>query len=202
MGAQLGAGKGCYADTLRRSPRRRAGATVRAFDGAPNVGALTGGLVERADLTAPLMQPPAEWVLCLETAEHIPRTHEAQLLANMHGLNTKGIVLSWSNNAGGNGHVNLRTNPWVEVGARSGPPTHPPPCHPPPNLPPPILPPPILPPPIRILGSALGASRLSSLPHSPSLSCTRELGSHRRSAGSVRWATTTISRPSARCVRQ
>jgi len=78
------------------------------------VGVLTGGLVERADLTAPLMQPPAEWVLCLETAEHIPRTHEAQLLANMHGLNTKGIVLSWSNNAGGNGHVNLRTNPWVE----------------------------------------------------------------------------------------
>lgn len=25
----------------------------------------------------------------------------------------RGIVLSWSDNAGGNGHVNLRTNEWV-----------------------------------------------------------------------------------------
>ena len=57
--------------------------------------------------------PPGEWVLCLETAEHIPREHEATLLRNLHQLNTLGIVLSWSNNAGGNGHVNLRTNEWV-----------------------------------------------------------------------------------------
>jgi len=110
---ELGAGKGCYADALRRSPRLRPGATVRAFDGAPNVANITGGLVERADLTAPLTLPPAAWVLCLETSEHIPRSFEPQLLANMHNHNTEGIVLSWSNNAGGNGHVNLRTNEWV-----------------------------------------------------------------------------------------
>ena len=85
---ELGAGKGCYSDELRRSARLRPGATVRAFDGAPNVANMTGGLVKRADLTAPLDVPPAAWVLCLETAEHIPRTHESQLLANMHGLNT------------------------------------------------------------------------------------------------------------------
>ena len=67
----------------------------------------------RADLTKPIPQPAAEWVLCLETAEHIPRAHETQLLDNLHNLNTVGVVLSWSNNAGGNGHVNLRTNEWV-----------------------------------------------------------------------------------------
>ena len=105
---ELGAGKGCYADALRRVRL-----DVRAFDGAPNVRDLTGGLVERADLSAPLVVPPADWVLCLETAEHIPREHEAQLLVNLDRLNTRGLVLSWSNNAGGNGHVNLRTNEWV-----------------------------------------------------------------------------------------
>ena len=114
---ELGAGKGCYAAALRRAPPARPGASrigVRAFDGAPNVANLTGGLVTQADLTRPLVAtPPGEWVLCLETAEHIPRAHEATLLRNLHHLNTVGIVLSWSNNAGGNGHVNLRTNEWV-----------------------------------------------------------------------------------------
>ena len=113
---ELGAGKGCYAAALRRAPRQRRGASriaVRAFDGAPNVAQLTGGLVQTADLTRPLRAPPGEWVLCLETAEHIPRDHEDQLIANLHALNTVGVVLSWSNNAGGNGHVNLRTNEWV-----------------------------------------------------------------------------------------
>jgi hypothetical protein len=42
-------------------------------------------------------------------------SRRAQLLANWHRLNRRGIVLSWSNNAGGNGHVNLRTNEWVEA---------------------------------------------------------------------------------------
>lgn len=116
---ELGAGKGCYAAELRRAPPARAGASriaVRAFDGAPNVAQMTGGLVRRADLTrslAGLTMPPSEWVLCLETAEHIPRKHEEVLLANLHNLNSVGVVLSWSNNAGGNGHVNLRTNEWV-----------------------------------------------------------------------------------------
>jgi hypothetical protein len=114
---ELGAGKGCYADALRRAPSPRAdipSIKVRAFDGAPNVAELTGGLVRRADLTQPMREPAADWVLCLETAEHIPREFEETLIANLDRLNTIGIVLSWSNNAGGNGHVNLRTNAWVE----------------------------------------------------------------------------------------
>lgn len=114
---ELGAGRGCYADALRRAPApapRVPQIAVRAFDGAVNVNELTGGLVRNADLSKPLGEPTADWVLCLETAEHIPREHESTLLANLDRLNTEGIVLSWSNNAGGNGHVNLRTNEWVE----------------------------------------------------------------------------------------
>lgn len=47
-------------------------------------------------------------------AEHVPRSFEEALLANLHAHNTLGVVLSWSNNEGGNGHVNLRTPAWVE----------------------------------------------------------------------------------------
>ena len=111
---ELGAGKGCYADALRRAPSARGRQiTVRAFDGAPDVSTITGGLVEHADLSSAIKMRPGDWVLCLETAEHIPREHEEQLMANLDRLNTMGLVLSWSNNAGGNGHVNLRTNEWV-----------------------------------------------------------------------------------------
>ena len=81
--------------------------------GAPNVVPRAGGPGRRADLVAPRKSAPGEWVLGLGPAEHIPRLDEEQLLANLDSLNTVGIVLSWSNNAGGNGHVNLRTNAWA-----------------------------------------------------------------------------------------
>ena len=106
---EFGAGTGCYVAALRR-----AGYTsLRAYDGAPGVERLTGGLVQRADLTARLSFGPSDWVLCLEVAEHIPRAHEEAFVQNLHAHNRRGIVLSWSNNEGGNGHVNLRTVEWV-----------------------------------------------------------------------------------------
>jgi len=52
-------------------------------------------------------------VVCLEVAEHIPREHERRFLANLLRHARRGLVLSWSNNEGGNGHVNLRSNEWV-----------------------------------------------------------------------------------------
>ena len=106
---ELGAGKGCYSAALRRAGVP----SVRAFDGAPGVGAMTRGLVQTADLTTKLGLGVADWVLCLEVAEHIPRAFEERLLGNLHAHNRRGVVLSWSDNAGGNGHVNLRSNAWV-----------------------------------------------------------------------------------------
>ena len=41
------------------------------------------------------------------------RAHEEAFVQNLHAHNRRGIVLSWSNNEGGNGHVNLRTVEWV-----------------------------------------------------------------------------------------
>ena len=106
---ELGAGKGCYSAALRRAGLP----SVRAIDGAPGVAEMTHGLVQTADLTAELRLGAADWVLCLEVAEHIPRAFEERLLANLDSHNRRGIVMSWSDNAGGNGHVNLRSNEWV-----------------------------------------------------------------------------------------
>ena len=115
---ELGAGKGCYAAALRRNASRPGpgfGVRVRAYDGSPDIAAQTAGLVQTADLTAALALGASDWVLCLEVAEHIPRPSEERLLANLHAHNRQGVVLSWSNNAGGNGHVTLRTNEWAEA---------------------------------------------------------------------------------------
>ena len=101
---EFGSGKGCYCDALLNS-----GVFVRGYEGASNVEALTHGLVRHADLTSPRLQlGAADWALCLEVAEHVPKRHEATMLANLHAHNTRGIVLSWSNRKAGVGHVNPR----------------------------------------------------------------------------------------------
>ena len=108
---ELGAGTGCYTSALRR-----AGIPVRAYDGAPGIAELTGGLVHTADLTSDLTlqlgKKSADWVLCLEVGEHIPRKHEDVLLHNVLDTARKGVIISWSNNDG-NGHVNRRPNEYV-----------------------------------------------------------------------------------------
>lgn len=102
---ELGAGLGCYTGWLRDD-----GSVTSAvgFDGAPGVTERTGGLVHQADLTEPdLTLPVANWALCLEVAEHIPKHLEAAFLANVAKTNNRGLVLSWANQPG-NGHVNNR----------------------------------------------------------------------------------------------
>jgi hypothetical protein len=106
---EFGAGQGCYSDVLQRS-----GVAVRAFEGAPGIEDATRGFVRYADLSAPLAFGASQWVLCLEVAEHLPRAHTAQLLANWHAHNTLGLVISWSMAKAGNGHVNPRPHSWVK----------------------------------------------------------------------------------------
>ena len=62
--------------------------------------------MRQADLTNPALPlPVANWTLCLEVAEHIPKHLEAAFLANVAKTNSRGLVLSWANQPG-NGHVN------------------------------------------------------------------------------------------------
>lgn len=111
---EFGAGKGCYTAAFRLR-----GLAARGYDGSPQVAALTDGLVQSADLTVPHALDPADWVVCLEVAEHIPRPHEETFLTNLLSHARRGVVLSWSNNEGGNGHVNLRSNEWVAEAMRA-----------------------------------------------------------------------------------
>ena len=88
---ELGAGMGCYSTSLLAS-----GVKVHPFDGAPNVAEVTHGLVTTHDLSQPLKRAPADWVLCLEVAEHIPQRYEEAFLTNLDALNCKGLVISWA----------------------------------------------------------------------------------------------------------
>jgi hypothetical protein len=111
----LGAGQGQYgilADSMN------GGSHWYSVDSTENIYALTQGSVHFADLTAPAdIQgiEPADWAVCIEAAEHIPRSSQAALIANLHFLNRKGVVLSWAlPNQPGSHHVNCRTNAYVE----------------------------------------------------------------------------------------
>ena len=57
---------------------------------------------------------PADWVMSVEMAEHVPKSLEAAVVANLHWLNTKGIVLTWAlPGQPGSGHINGRSNRYV-----------------------------------------------------------------------------------------
>ena len=101
---ELGAGMGCYTQYLASR-----GVPIRAYDGSPTVAQKTDGLVQTADLSRrQSLGPRADWVFCIEVAEHIPPQFEEALLSNVHEHNRKGVVLSWSSlkPPHGNGHVN------------------------------------------------------------------------------------------------
>ena len=110
---EFGAGRGCYSDGLLAGGRHT---KVTPYDGAPNVHNLTGGFIAHADLTHRLRLGRANWVLCLEVAEHIPMKHEDTLLDNLDRHNAEGIILSWSHISWpfGRGHINPRNKSYVE----------------------------------------------------------------------------------------
>ena len=105
----LGAGVGQYGHALVPE-----GLQWRGYDGAGDVEDYTGGYVRYADLTAPMALPQrADWVLCLEVGEHVPRESELMLVRNLHAHNRCGILLSWACCVSGSGHINQRPNGYV-----------------------------------------------------------------------------------------
>jgi len=114
---EFGAGIGCYSGALHQR-----GVRAVPFEGAANVEQVTHGFVRMAEMTTPHLDvglPPADWVLCLEVAEHIPQHHEATFLANLDRHNTKGVVMSWSSMRTGAGHVNYQNATYVTAAMTS-----------------------------------------------------------------------------------
>ena len=106
---ELGAGLGCYSLMLAHCGVH----VLAAIDGAEKVNELSGGVVTRADLTQP-MRSAADWVMTLETGEHIPSFLESVFLNNTADNAHCGVVLSWAfPGQPGIGHVNTRPQGYV-----------------------------------------------------------------------------------------
>lgn len=105
----LGCGSGKYVQLFNN-----AGLTARGLDGNPKTHKFDKNC-DVADLAKPIRITPYEWVVSLETAEHIPKEYERQFLTTTTNSALKGIVLSWFPDDGhGIGHVNPRSNEWVK----------------------------------------------------------------------------------------
>jgi SAM-dependent methyltransferase len=89
--------------------------SVEGYDGNPLTPTLSRGLCKVADLTEPQIFKPAQWVLCLEVGEHVPRGLEEPFLDNIAFHALYGVVISWAvRGQGGRGHINTHTPEEVE----------------------------------------------------------------------------------------
>lgn len=78
-----------------------------AFDGTHQAAELTDGLVQEVNLVQDMtLWRSFDWILCLEVGEHVPKQYAPTLLANLKRHVSKGLVMSWSDDWEGIGHVN------------------------------------------------------------------------------------------------
>jgi len=104
----FGCGAGEYVKSLNQVT------DCRGYDGNPQTSNLTAGQCECLDISQPVQVKPANWVLCLEVAEHLPPEFEETLLSNLDRHALQGIILSWAHpGQGGVGHVNERSAEYV-----------------------------------------------------------------------------------------
>ncbi len=86
--------------------------SMYACDGAFNIEDVTEGNVSFCDLTAPDLDVggPADWVMSIEVAEHVPLELEARFLKNVVSHAKLGLVVSWAlPDQPGHHHVNGKT---------------------------------------------------------------------------------------------
>lgn len=110
----MGAGKGHYVLFYRLHGLDSAG-----MEGVLNIDRLTNHLIKQQDLSEPFSAEAceaarADWVTCLEVAEHIHVWHAEALLHNINCSARRGVVISWAPPGQyGSGHVNLRSKSYV-----------------------------------------------------------------------------------------
>eukprot|EP00747_Dinoflagellata_sp_TGD_P062101 gnl/TRDRNA2_/TRDRNA2_152824_c1_seq1.p1 gnl/TRDRNA2_/TRDRNA2_152824_c1~~gnl/TRDRNA2_/TRDRNA2_152824_c1_seq1.p1 ORF type:complete len:478 (+),score=90.82 gnl/TRDRNA2_/TRDRNA2_152824_c1_seq1:30-1436(+) len=99
----FGAGGGQYSTWLNETGLVQS----FAFDGTAQASEISGGAVQEVNLIEELhLWRKFDWVLCLEVGEHIPSQFTRGLLQNLNNHAVKGLVMSWSNDWEGIGHVN------------------------------------------------------------------------------------------------
>lgn len=107
----LGCGNADYARLLIQSNLE-----VECYDGNPFTPKMTGGLAKILDVGELFTLGRCFDVsLCLEVGEHIPRSRESNLLANLLTHTAHMMIVSWAiPGQGGIGHVNERPNDYIE----------------------------------------------------------------------------------------
>jgi hypothetical protein len=99
----FGAGGGQYSTWLNETGLMKA----FAFDGTPEATKASDGVVHEINLIEDVqLWRSFDWVMCLEVGEHVPKQFAATLLKNIKRHARKGIVMSWSSDWEGIGHVN------------------------------------------------------------------------------------------------
>lgn len=108
----LGAGVGQFGHALRAWRPQLA---YYGYDGAGNVEEFTGNYVQFADMSKPLSLKRTDWVISAEVGEHIPHEYEAQVIANIHAHNCRGVILTWAvPGQVGHGHINCHSNAYIK----------------------------------------------------------------------------------------
>lgn len=80
---------------------------AHAFDGTPKANQYTNGAVQEVNLVEDLhLWTDFDWVMSLEVGEHVPRQFAKSLVQNVRRHARKGLVMSWSDDWEGIGHVN------------------------------------------------------------------------------------------------
>lgn len=108
--ADLGCGMGYYVAFLRSN-----GFTATGIDGCPSTAEVTMGTCQWGDLSEPADLAFHDAVISLEVGEHIPRSYEDAFLRNIASCAKHTIILSWAiPGQGGHGHINERSNTYIE----------------------------------------------------------------------------------------
>lgn len=105
----FGCGPGKYVEHLRSNNIESYG-----FDGNPVTSNFLNCRVQ--DLTDDFLEPPVDFLMCLEVCEHVPKEYEETLLQTIdRHLNPGGtLLLSWAViGQSGLGHVNCQNNDYV-----------------------------------------------------------------------------------------
>lgn len=101
---EFGSGTGKYIDYFRANK-----IIARGYDGVSDILVRSGGIINHVDLTERVNVGSADFVVCLEVAEHIPKKFEEIFLRNIVTHSEKSIILSWAPpSQTGVGHVNTK----------------------------------------------------------------------------------------------
>lgn len=92
-------------------------ANFTSYDGSPfyEVGGGGGGKVSYLDLSVPQYGlPGADWVLCIEVGQHVPRRWERVVVDNLVRHAREGVIVSWSSHGqGGYSQPNPRSQGYI-----------------------------------------------------------------------------------------